>query len=157
METLAEAFHIGKSTLYGIIPEVSRVIFLCLRGEHLPFPQGPEWLDIANGFEHLWDFPNCVGAIDTQQVEIKRPTHSGSYFYNYTQRYTMGLMGLCDAHKKFLWINVGSYGNEIINSKLTAYMPQQTVSSENREKFKISGFNRKTKFKVEEMFLRNSS
>lgn len=118
LETLAETFHIGKSTLYGIIPEVSHVIFNCLREEHLSFPQGPEWLDVANDFEQLWDFPNCVGAIDTQQIEIKRPAHSGSFFYNYTQRFTMGLMGLSDAHKKFLWVNVGSYGKQKTNFRI---------------------------------------
>lgn len=82
-----------------------------MKEEHLSFPEGDQWINIADGFMNIWDFPNCVGAIDTQQIEIKKPNHSGSFFYNYTKRFTMGFMGLSDAYKKFRWVNVGSYGN----------------------------------------------
>lgn len=81
VQTLAETFHIGRSTLYGIIPEVSQVIFNCLRERHLAFPQGNKWRQIADDFYNIWDFPNCGGALDTQQIEIKKPNHSGTFFF----------------------------------------------------------------------------
>jgi hypothetical protein len=42
-----------------------------------------EWKVIAKGFNDKWNFPNCLGAVDGKHVSIKKPPHTGSYYYNY--------------------------------------------------------------------------
>ena len=36
-----------------------------------------EWADIANEYEELWNFSNCVGAIDGKHMNMKCPVNSG--------------------------------------------------------------------------------
>jgi len=42
-----------------------------------------EWGKIKDTFLHRWNFPMCCGAIDGKHVIIKRPSGSGSFFFNY--------------------------------------------------------------------------
>lgn len=108
---LAQFFRIGRSTLYQMIPEVCGVIYESMRGKFFTMPQDErEWLLVAEDFQNLWNFPNCLGAIDTRQFKIKRPPGSASLFWSYNHEYTLGDMTICDAHKRFIWANVGSYG-----------------------------------------------
>lgn len=96
--------------LYSIIPEVCEIIFHTMRGEFFTMPQEKrEWLSVAEDFYNMWDLPNCLGAIDTRQ---KTP-QSGSLFWNYNHNFTLGDMTMCDAHKRFMWANTGSYGNSM--------------------------------------------
>lgn len=121
IQVLATTFRIGRSTLYAIIPEVCQIIFEELHSVFLTLPEGDDWLHIAQEFQRMWQFPNMLGAIDTRQIVIKKPPNSGSFFWNYKQHFSMGLMAACDAHKRFLWANVGSYGKyyyQILVSKL---------------------------------------
>lgn len=87
----------------GVISEEMGAIYLA-------FPGGNDWLHISYQFQETWQFPNCLGAIDTKQIHIVKPPNSGSLFWNYTKRFTMGLMAICTADKRFIWANVGSYG-----------------------------------------------
>lgn len=96
--------------MYAMIPEVCYVIYDALCVTYLSIPQNDDWIQVADQFEQLWNFPNCLGAIDTCQIKIAKPPHSGSLFYNYNHDYTMGFMASCDAIKRFTWVNVGSYG-----------------------------------------------
>ena len=34
-------------------------------------------------FETMWDFPNCVGAIDGKHLVMQAPSRSGSRYFNY--------------------------------------------------------------------------
>lgn len=69
-----------------------------------------DWIDIANEFETLWNFPNCIGAIDGKHVNIKCPVKSGSYYFNYKGSFSIVLLTLVDADYKFRYIDVGCNG-----------------------------------------------
>ncbi|XP_065316082.1 uncharacterized protein LOC135924878 [Gordionus sp. m RMFG-2023] len=66
--------------------------------------------EVAKGFEEMWNFPNCIGAIDGKQT--KRPPHSGTQFYNYKHKFSLILQAFVDHMGKFMVIDVGSYGSQ---------------------------------------------
>jgi hypothetical protein len=51
--------------------------------ECIPTPAEAEWENIATKFLNLWDFPNCIGALDGKHVQIVAPSNSGSNYFNY--------------------------------------------------------------------------
>lgn len=69
-----------------------------------------DWKAIANDFYTLWQFPHCVGAVDGKHIEVQCPPQSGSQFYNYKNYYSIVLLAVVDAKKKFSIIDVGSMG-----------------------------------------------
>lgn len=106
-------FRIGKSTLYKIIPEVCNAIWEVLQAVYLQCPQeGAEWKRIADEFYNIWDFPNCIGAIDGKHCRIQAPPNSGSAFHNYKSHFSLILMAIVDARYKFIWVDIGDYGKD---------------------------------------------
>ncbi|XP_018311534.1 uncharacterized protein [Mycetomoellerius zeteki] len=110
--TTSRLFRIGKSTLYSIIPEVCKAIWETLQPIYLRCPQQEdEWLKIADEFNNIWNFPNCIGAIDGKHCRIQAPANSGSEFYNYKSYFSFVLMAIADARYRFIWVDIGNYGS----------------------------------------------
>lgn len=74
-------------------------------------PNTPEaWQAVAHEFNELWQFPNCIGAVDGKHVVMFAPPHAGNIFYNYKASHSIVLMGIADAKYKLLYIDVGRNG-----------------------------------------------
>jgi hypothetical protein len=71
----------------------------------MPFVKENMLQEIADEFKMLWNFPNCVGAIDGKHVRIRCPQSSGSQFYNYKSH----LQEIVDAKYKFMIVDIGAY------------------------------------------------
>lgn len=69
-----------------------------------------EWEGIAEKFNELWQFPNCVGAVDGKHVQIVKPAHGGSVFYNYKGTHSIILMGVANAEYQLIYVDVGRNG-----------------------------------------------
>lgn len=70
------------------------------------------WKKIRDEFQIRWNFPNTLGAIDGEHIEIQNPVNSGSQYYNYKHFYSLVLLACCDAEYKFIWVDIGAYGSE---------------------------------------------
>ncbi|XP_018366184.1 PREDICTED: putative nuclease HARBI1 [Trachymyrmex cornetzi] len=99
----AHLFRIGRSTLYSIIPEICKAIWEVLQPLYLQCQRNEEeWLKIADKFYNIWNFPNCIGAVDGNHCRIQAPAHSGSMFHNYKGYFSFILMGLANARYRFI-------------------------------------------------------
>ena len=96
-------FRLGKSTAYSLVDEVCKGIVEVLGAEYVRTPSTPEeWLQISQEFYHIWQSPNCGGALDGKHIFGDCPENSGSQFYSYKKRFSFHLMALVDAHARFL-------------------------------------------------------
>ena len=110
-KTLALFFRMGESTIRAIVYQTCQAIWDILSPLHLSTPtRENEWEKIARGFEHQWNFPNCLGAIDGKHCYIQSPANSGSEYFNYKGTFSIVLLGICDSLYKFVYIDVGTPG-----------------------------------------------
>ena len=77
----------------------------------MPEPSEADWKEIAERFYVCWNFPNCIGALDSKHIVIQSPSRSGSLWCNYEGTFSIVLMALVDADYKFTFIDVGDYGS----------------------------------------------
>lgn len=108
--TIAFSYRLGRKTVADIVQEVCSAIWTVLQPKVMPEPATEQWCDIANDFDALWQFPNCIGAIDGKHVVIDKPANSGSLFYNYKKDFSVVLLAVVDANYKFIAVDVGAYG-----------------------------------------------
>lgn len=67
-------------------------------------------MQIANGFEHHWNFPHCVGAIDGKHIILQAPFNTESEFFNYKKSFSIVLMAVVDSEYCFTFVDVGAQG-----------------------------------------------
>ena len=95
----------------GIIRETCEAIWDNLIRVVMPVPTEEMWWRIANKFEDLWQFPNCIGAIDGKHVEITCPPKSGSAYHNHMGYFSVVLLALVDAENRFIAVDIGDLGS----------------------------------------------
>lgn len=76
----------------------------------MPEPTEEIWKKSAEGFETVWNFPNCIGSIDGKHVTIKCPNKSGSNFFCYLKKFSIVLMAIVGPDYKFLCVDIGGFG-----------------------------------------------
>lgn len=57
---------------------------------------------LEQAFGHELGFWNCCRAIDGKHVQIKASNKSGTMFFNYLKTFSIVLLPICDASKKFI-------------------------------------------------------
>lgn len=100
----------GFSTVQEIVTKTCKCIVDTMMSEMLPRPTNETWKSIADDFNTLWNFPNCIEALDGKHFNIQSPPNSGSLYFNYKKTFSVVLMALVDANYNFTIVNVGSYG-----------------------------------------------
>lgn len=113
---LANLFRVGKSTTYTIIHEVCPLIWEVLSPTYLAWKSAEELSIVAQGFQTMWNFPNCLAALDGKELRIRSPPRSGSMFYNYKKLLSFKVLAICDAFYRFMWVNIGDFGKKMLNT-----------------------------------------
>ncbi|XP_065200002.1 uncharacterized protein LOC135843983 [Planococcus citri] len=108
--SLSFHFRLGESTVSIIVKEVCDAIWHRMANEYLPILSVKDWEDKAAEFKMRWRFPNCLSSIDGKHITIKKPTRSGSEYYNYKKSFSIVLLAGVDANYKFTFIDVGVKG-----------------------------------------------
>lgn len=71
MTSCSYDFRIGKNTVSVIISETCQALWDCLKEMVFPLQTTENWKKIATEFDHIWNFKNCIGAIDGKHVIIQ--------------------------------------------------------------------------------------
>lgn len=79
---VASSYRVSKASFCDIIDTVCNAICSEMQNE-MPRLSKEGWLNIANRYNHKWNFPNCLGSIDGKHIPIKSPPNAGSLFFNY--------------------------------------------------------------------------
>nr|CAI5858212.1 unnamed protein product [Callosobruchus analis] len=58
----------------------------------------------------MWHFENCLGAMDGKHILIKKPSNSGSYYFNYKGTFSVVLFAIVNANYEFLYVHTGTNG-----------------------------------------------
>jgi hypothetical protein len=75
--------------------------------KYISFPTGSNLKLVIQGYEGIWGFPNCGGAIDGCHIPIKTPENSHDDYLNRKGRYSLILQGVCDYKYVLAYINIG--------------------------------------------------
>ncbi|KAM4049836.1 uncharacterized protein ACNLHF_011866 [Anomaloglossus baeobatrachus] len=103
-------FRLKVSTVCELVCETCEVIWEKLQPLVLPQPTSAQWLGIAEKFNEVANFPNCIGALGGKHICIQKPVHSGSPYYNYKTFFSIVLMAIADARYRFVAVDIGAYG-----------------------------------------------
>lgn len=102
----------GASTVGKIVKESVGVIWNIFQPIRMPVPTTETFLKISTDYFNVWNFPNCLGALDGKHVKMVCPSHSGSMYFNYKKFFSLVLQAVCDANYRFTIIDVGGYGRQ---------------------------------------------
>ena len=64
---------------------------------------------IADRYLELWQYPNCIGAIDGKHIVINCPDNSSSEYFNYKGTFSIHLQAVSDEDGYFTYIDFGDY------------------------------------------------
>lgn len=76
MTSISYAFRIAHNTVSKIVLETCDAIWNSLKNEVFPQPSTTSWQNIAENFENICQFNNCIGAVDGKHVIIQVTNYS---------------------------------------------------------------------------------
>lgn len=129
-QAIAQSFMMDGYTVGKIVRETCEKIYEKMSCKHLRVPSKEEFLVIAENYEKMWNFPNCLGSLDGKHIRIRCPKQSGSMYFNYKLFYSIVLQAVADAHCRFLFIDVGAYGKQSDGGVFAASSLSKFVSDE---------------------------
>ena len=115
--TIAEMTGLGNSTVCGIVSEVAKAIINNLWSDQVlrHFPRNEEeFREKILDMEEFRQFPCSWAAIDGCHIPLKCPTgglQANKEYHNFKNFYSVVLMGMVDARRRFVWVSYGFPGN----------------------------------------------
>ncbi|XP_071581058.1 putative nuclease HARBI1 [Temnothorax nylanderi] len=144
MTSISYAYRIGHNTVSKIVSETCEAIWNALK-ETVFIDDSPEsWQEIANEFQRLWNYPNCIGCIDGKHVTLQAPANSGSTHFNYKGHHSINLLAISDAKYCFAMVDIGAEGRHsdggvFKNSEIGKRFEEGTFKLPNMKPIEIDG------------------
>ena len=110
--TLAHLFGVGQSTVRTIICDVTYSIATNPFFKSLVrFPsEEEEFYKISKEFFDMFQFPDCVGAVDDTHIKIQKPRVDPTSYFDYKKDYSVHLQAVCDSRTRILFYHIGAPG-----------------------------------------------
>lgn len=110
-QSLMYQYRVHQTTISQFIPKVCDAIYEVLKEDFLSMPDTKEkWMELAQGAEEKWQFPNAFAAADGKHISKYCPNNTKSEFFNYKGFYSVVLLALIDYDYKFVYVDVGCQG-----------------------------------------------
>ncbi|CAN7939714.1 unnamed protein product, partial [Ixodes hexagonus] len=90
------------------VRETSQALRSVLEPLYMPVPTEDLWARNAEQFHDIWNFPNCVGAIDGKHITVQA---RGSATFNFKKTHSIILLAVVDAQYKLVMVDVGEFGS----------------------------------------------
>jgi hypothetical protein len=110
VKKISFSYRVGHSTTTTIVNKTCEIIWEELKATVMPNPSAVSWRVTEQMF-HKWNFPNCIGQPQMENVMIQAPGRSGSLYFNYKKYFSIVLLAMVDANYKFIAVDVGAYGS----------------------------------------------
>ncbi|XP_073446473.1 uncharacterized protein [Dendrobates tinctorius] len=110
LSSLHFQYRLGISTLFGIVVDTCRALCNVLCPEFMPLPTVEKWIENAERFWTVCNYPNCLSAVDGKHIRIIKPKRTGSQYYNDKKYFSTVLMAISDADYKFVAVDIGVFG-----------------------------------------------
>ncbi len=78
---ISHLFGLNQSTVCICVGEVCSALVFCMQ-KRIQLPTGQRLLDIRDGFDRRWGFPQCAGAIDGSHIPIMSPQNNAKDYLN---------------------------------------------------------------------------
>ncbi|CAK9290447.1 unnamed protein product [Gordionus sp. m RMFG-2023] len=72
-------YKLGVLTIKQIIGDTIKALWDILQPIHMMVPTLEMFEEVAQGFEEMWNFPNCIGPIDVKHCKTNKPPHTGTH------------------------------------------------------------------------------
>jgi hypothetical protein len=99
----------GDSTVSLVLNENVQILKNVLQSLNMPQPTVEKFKKTAAKYHSIWNFPQCLGAIDGKHVRIICPAHAETKYFNCKSYYSILLPEEADATCEFTIIDVGGY------------------------------------------------
>ena len=94
--TIGHLFGVAKSTVCIIVKDVCHAIVQLLLPKYIKWPVGDALVEVVQGFERKWGFPQCGGAIDGTHIPIISPEYCPADYFNHKGWHSVIMQGVVD-------------------------------------------------------------
>jgi nuclease HARBI1 len=106
---IGDTLNVSQPSINRIITRVSTALTNRLH-EYVKYPNAEGDLQ-KQLFYNIAGFPGVVGCVDGTHIRIKWPKDNPVQYYNRKCYYSINVMGICDANRKFTYIAITDPGS----------------------------------------------